>query len=91
MGKWYCYLYLLCVDMSGMSFLGYIESDILRVALRCFVLSVVTAKSWENVEEDESGNIVTKNMYNADKVSETVHNDEDGPSECMVMSMSMSV
>lgn len=55
------------------------------------MLSVVTAKSWENVEEDESGNIVTKNMYNADKVSENVHNDEDGPSECMVMSMSMSV
>jgi len=28
----------------------------------------VTKKSWENVEEDESGNIVTKNLYNADKV-----------------------
>jgi hypothetical protein len=29
----------------------------------------VTKKSWESVEEDEKGNIVTKNLYNADKVS----------------------
>ena len=31
-------------------------------------MCAVAKKSWESVEEDDKGNIVTRNLYNADKV-----------------------